>query len=205
MKATNHPSDKMTIKNNNGDLLLEIDAEGVEEIKFKNGSKYTGAEIDAAVGKADTVPNVTAADAGKALVVDEEGKIVTGEAGAMGTITILLEDIPTTMAALSTFMATINDNIWHYKAFLLSDAEKATIKNKFEAAYAVNKNIAKTYFAGNLPVLTTFADSALEGRTDLWSVNMPDPISKRFIGMFFVNIKEQYNIFEVYLCQYTTT
>lgn len=47
----------------------------------KYTSKYTGAEIDAAVGKADTVPAVTAADAGKALVVNEEGKIVAGEAG----------------------------------------------------------------------------------------------------------------------------
>ena len=44
-------------------------------------SKYTGAEIDAAVAKAGTVPAVTSADAGKALVVDEEGKIVAGEAG----------------------------------------------------------------------------------------------------------------------------
>jgi hypothetical protein len=44
-------------------------------------SKYTGAEIDAAVAKAGTVPAVTSADAGKALVVDDEGKIVAGEAG----------------------------------------------------------------------------------------------------------------------------
>lgn len=42
-------------------------------------SKYTGAEIDAAVAKADTVPAVTEADAGKALVVDAEGKIVAGQ------------------------------------------------------------------------------------------------------------------------------
>ena len=47
----------------------------------KYTSKYTGAEIDAAVAKAGTVPAVTEADAGKALVVDEEGKIVAGEAG----------------------------------------------------------------------------------------------------------------------------
>ncbi len=45
-------------------------------------SKYTGAEIDAAVAKAGTVPTVTSADEGKALVVDSEGKIVPGEAGA---------------------------------------------------------------------------------------------------------------------------
>lgn len=168
-------------------------------------SKYTGAEIDAAVAKADTVPIVTEADAGKALVVDDEGKIVAGEAGgAMGSITILPEDIPTTMVNLSTFLSAINDDGWHYKAFLLSDAEKTTLAPKFEAAYAVNKNIAKTYFVGNLPVLTTFSDSALLSRTDLWSVNMPAPISKNFIGMFFINIKEGQNTFEVYACQYTT-
>lgn len=72
-------------------------------------SKYTGAEIDAAVAagsqvpeitvedagrilgvdaegkivaKTDPVPAVSSADAGKALVVDEDGKIVAGEAGA---------------------------------------------------------------------------------------------------------------------------
>ena len=44
-------------------------------------SKYSGEEIDAAVAKADTVPAVTAADAGSALVVDEDGKIVAGAAG----------------------------------------------------------------------------------------------------------------------------
>lgn len=44
-------------------------------------SKYTGAEIDAAVAKAGTVPAVTSADEGKALVVDAEGKIVAGEVG----------------------------------------------------------------------------------------------------------------------------
>ena len=45
-------------------------------------SKYTGAEIDAAIAKAGTVPAVTSADEGKALVVDSEGKIVPGNAGA---------------------------------------------------------------------------------------------------------------------------
>lgn len=47
----------------------------------KYTSKYTGAEIDAAIAKAGTVPAVTSADEGKALVVDSEGKIVPGEAG----------------------------------------------------------------------------------------------------------------------------
>ena len=47
----------------------------------KYTSKYTGAEIDAAVAKAGNLPATTSADAGKALVVDDEGKIVAGEAG----------------------------------------------------------------------------------------------------------------------------
>jgi hypothetical protein len=46
-------------------------------------SKYTGAEIEAAVGKAGNLPATTSADAGKALVVDAEGKIVAGEAGGI--------------------------------------------------------------------------------------------------------------------------
>ena len=44
-------------------------------------SKYTGAEIDAAVAAGSQVPEVTVEDAGMALVVDEEGKIVAGSAG----------------------------------------------------------------------------------------------------------------------------
>ena len=44
-------------------------------------SKYTGREIDAAVAKAGNLPATTSADAGKALVVDEEGKVVTGSVG----------------------------------------------------------------------------------------------------------------------------
>jgi len=58
-------------------------------------SKYTGAEIDAAVAKAGNLPAVSSADAGKALIVDEEGKIVTGEAGGgdIGIINIIT-DIP---------------------------------------------------------------------------------------------------------------
>ena len=44
-------------------------------------SKYTGKEIDAAIAKAGNLPATTSADAGKVLVVDDEGKIVAGEAG----------------------------------------------------------------------------------------------------------------------------
>ena len=59
----------------------------------KYTSKYTGAEIDAAVAKAGTVPAVTSADAGKALVVDSEGKIVAGQVSGGGQIKIYRADI----------------------------------------------------------------------------------------------------------------
>lgn len=45
----------------------------------KYTSKYSGAEIDAAVSKADTVPAVTEANFGDALVVNSAGKIVPGK------------------------------------------------------------------------------------------------------------------------------
>jgi hypothetical protein len=57
-------------------------------------SKYTGAEIDAAVAKAGTVPAVTSADAGKALVVDEEGKIVAGEVGGENLLIVTITGNP---------------------------------------------------------------------------------------------------------------
>jgi hypothetical protein len=59
-------------------------------------SKYTGAEIDAAVAKAGNLPAVTSADAGKALVVDEEGHIVTGEAGGSGAFIVNAAETPDT-------------------------------------------------------------------------------------------------------------
>lgn len=57
-------------------------------------SKYTGAEIDAAVGN---VPTVTEADAGKVLVVDETGKIVAGEGGG-GVSVIDFPEFPNAVA-----------------------------------------------------------------------------------------------------------
>lgn len=68
----------------------------------KYTSKYTGAEIDAAVGRADTVPAVTAADAGKALVVDAEGKIVAGEAGGIENGYVIINITNVTQGAINS-------------------------------------------------------------------------------------------------------
>ena len=87
-------------------------------------SKYTGAEIDAAVGRADTVPAVTAADAGKALVVDAEGKIVAGEAGGSLPI-ITLPEFPTQVGLqISLFLAAASTT-YTSKVFHISDEEGA--------------------------------------------------------------------------------
>lgn len=48
--------------------------------KYK--SPYTGKEVDAAVARGGNLPVVTSADAGKVLVVDDEGKIIATELGS---------------------------------------------------------------------------------------------------------------------------
>lgn len=61
-------------------------------------SKYTGAEIDAAVAKADTVPAVTVADAGKILgvnngqIVAEHNKINCTYSAATGLFDVSFSD-----------------------------------------------------------------------------------------------------------------
>lgn len=52
--------------------------------KKKYKSPYTGKEVDAAVGKADTIPDTSVADAGKVLGVTPEGKIGLIENGGGG-------------------------------------------------------------------------------------------------------------------------
>ena len=72
-------------------------------------SKYSGAEIDAAVGKADTVPAVTAADAGKALVVDAEGKIVAGE--QIPVIEFTNDELTVFLGAITPKLISLTDTI----------------------------------------------------------------------------------------------
>lgn len=61
--------------------------EGGEKEYF---SKYSGKEIDDAIGKADAIPAVTSADSGKVLGVNESGEIVpvTGGGGGLPDITV---------------------------------------------------------------------------------------------------------------------
>lgn len=87
-------------------------------------SKYTGAEIDAAVAKADTVPAVTAYDAGKALVVNDEGKIVAGEAGGSLPV-ITLPEFPAQVGAQIALFLTAASTTYTSKIFHISDEEGA--------------------------------------------------------------------------------
>ena len=74
-------------------------------------SKYSGAEIDAAIAKADTVPAVTVEDAGSALVVDDEGKIVAGNpaGNAVFTDPVNFVSIISEATAVVTMRAGINN------------------------------------------------------------------------------------------------
>lgn len=95
-------------------------------------SKYSGEEIDAAVAKADTVPAVTVEDAGSALVVDEEGKIVPGEAGTtIPKITITQEELGTLIVNIGSFLAAANDTI-KLKTFYIDDTQGVSIANKLK-------------------------------------------------------------------------
>ena len=95
-------------------------------------SKYTGAEIDAAVAKAGTVPAVTSADEGKALVVDAEGNIVAGEAGTtIPKITITKEELGTLNVNIASFLAAANDTI-KMKTFHIDDNQGVSIANKLK-------------------------------------------------------------------------
>ena len=95
-------------------------------------SKYTGAEIDAAVAKAGTVPTVTEADAGKALVVDEEGKIVPGEAGGISSFQNITNEMITPIAInFSAFLAAANDTI-QVKVFNIYKNDNPEIYESFK-------------------------------------------------------------------------
>lgn len=87
----------------------------------KYTSKYTGAEIDAAVAKADTVPAVTVEDAGSALVVDEEGKIVAGEVSGGVTAVDFPEFPGSTAIGILTFINSATTS-FKSKAFDVSEA-----------------------------------------------------------------------------------
>ena len=68
-------------------------------------SKYTGKELDAAIAAGSQIPEVTVEDAGMALVVNEEGKIVAGEAGtSIPEFQFTAEEFAEVSAAFGSFL-----------------------------------------------------------------------------------------------------
>ena len=152
----------------------------------KYTSKYTGAEIDAAVAKAGTVPAVTEADAGKALVVDEEGKIVPGEAGVSFPLFELTdEEFAEVSTEFSTFLFTLTAvSGLVYKDFTIS-TNAATVVAKLKAVV----NSAKPFVQYKLPAsfggLSIFGSVGSNGfNTFMIPFAFPAPINK-YINIAF--------------------
>lgn len=105
-------------------------------------SKYTGAEIDAAVAKADTVPAVTAADAGSALVVDAEGKIVAGAAGGRHVNTLsdaAAASIQLGIQALLPTVISTGKGVYNYSLLDTDETSFNTVEN-IETSLAAGKS-----------------------------------------------------------------
>lgn len=187
MKATNYPSDKMTIKNNNGDLLLEIDAEGVKSIKFKDGNEITGKDISDAVEKAGDATKVTAnptlAGTEAALEGLQVGNTKYKVGGEIGSITILPADLPTTFTAIVSWLASISGG-WNLKHFELTESETATVAAKLVEAYAINENNAFMYFGGNLATMANFSGHSGSLSVSILNITLPSPLSGTF-ALFF--------------------
>lgn len=124
MKATNHPSDKMTIKNNNGDLLLEIDAEGVQSIKFKDGNEITGKDISDAV----------------------EQVIEGGGGVSLPKITIMQTELGNFYRAMGIYLASATDKIELSDNFFIQDEGGASIATKI--ASIIENGIGFVEFEG---------------------------------------------------------
>lgn len=146
-------------------------------------SKYSGAEIDAAVAKADTVPAVTVEDAGKALVVDEEGNIVSGS--IYPTFELSETEWSEVSTALGTFLYSLSaaDGLV-YKTFTI-ETNAATVIEKLKAvinsgALCVYDKLPSGYGGGILLGITS-----INGFVTLpITVRMPAPISKNILMSF---------------------
>lgn len=97
-------------------------------------SKYTGAEIDAAVAKAGTVPAVSSADAGKALVVDEEGNIVVTTSYPLFTLS--QAEISTIITGFITALVNATDKLTETIFTITDETTVNSIKSKIEAIKA---------------------------------------------------------------------
>lgn len=103
-------------------------------------SKYTGAEIDAAVAAGSQIPEVTVEDAGMALVVNEEGKIVSGAAGGRNVNTLS-----------DTAEAAIQLGIQGVLPTLISTGKSVysyTVLNTDETSFTAVENIETSLAAG---------------------------------------------------------
>ncbi len=143
-------------------------------------SKYTGEEIDAAIAKADTVPAVTAADAGSALVVDEEGKIVAGEAGVSFPVFELTdEEFGEVSVAFSTFLYGLTAaSGLVYKDFTIS-TNASTVVPKLKAVVNSGKPFVQYKLPASFGGLSIFGSVGLNGFTTFTiPFAFPAPINK---------------------------
>ena len=152
-------------------------------------SKYTGEEIDAAVGN---VPVVTSADAGKALVVDEEGKIVAGEAGVSFPVFELTdEEFGEVSVAFSTFLYGLTAaSGLVYKDFTIS-TNAVTVVSKLKAVVDSGKPFVQYKLPASFGGVSIFGSVGLDGfSTFVIPFAFPAPINK-YINISFGYIYAQ--------------
>ena len=126
-------------------------------------SKYTGKEIDDAIAKADTVPAVTAADAGSALVVDEDGKIVAGESSGGVTLVAAPQAFETALnTAIQSLAAALMGDTKLHKATFSFDTEDAGFMDVFDFYGAITDTSVRVR-CGNIGVV--YAEATSDGGT----------------------------------------
>ena len=149
-------------------------------------SKYSGAEIDAAIAKADTVPAVTVEDAGSALVVDGEGKIVAGEAGVSFPVFELTdEEFGEISVAFSTFLygLTAASGLVYKDFTILTNA--ATVVAKIKDVVNSGKPFVQYKLPASFGGASLFGSVGSDGfNTFVIPFAFPAPISK-YINISF--------------------
>lgn len=148
-------------------------------------SKYTGAEIDAAVAKAGTVPAVSSADAGKALVVDSEGKIVAGEAGGSDIFAITLGYDQDTNPFFNKTYAQIAEAIEAGKTVILSmpdhsydGGEAGQISNYYK--YTQNTSIEFVFYYFGLEAGTNPDEAELNISVITYTIDTANNVTENY-------------------------